>query len=213
MTRFGPMRRRIFFFSTVLVTETSIVRSSRNSLSRTFSSSATAPRNMKSLASMRRRKQVRVASISLAQAISSCRDRSGISPICIKYIRTGSSIATADPPTSSNDSVSSSTASSTASTAGTISSSKPENAVRALFEVLAGGGAVVVDRACRFAGLTLRTARRLRRSHRRPAGRRLGMNRVFARGKLTCGFGQGSTPHEWDGCVVRTVRSSGFGQK
>ena len=38
VARFGPSRRRIRFFSAVLVTETSIVRSSRSSPSRTFSS-------------------------------------------------------------------------------------------------------------------------------------------------------------------------------
>ena len=50
-------------FPAVLVTETSIVRSSRSSPSRTFSNSLTAPCSTKSLASMLWRKRVRVRSI------------------------------------------------------------------------------------------------------------------------------------------------------
>ena len=41
--RFGPSRCMIFFLPVVLVTDTSIVRSSRNLPSRTFSSNPTAP--------------------------------------------------------------------------------------------------------------------------------------------------------------------------
>ena len=83
----------IFRFSEVFVTETSIVRSSRNSPSRTFSRAVTAACRMKSVASIEFRKRVRVFSIFLAAEISSSRVKSGISPICIRYIRTGSSIA------------------------------------------------------------------------------------------------------------------------
>ena len=68
----------------------------------------------------------------LAQVISSARESSGISPICIRYIRTGSSIATAEPPTSTSDSPSASSAStaafsSTTSTTSTTSSTSSKS--------------------------------------------------------------------------------------
>ena len=73
------------------------MRSSRNSLSRTFSSKVAAPCSKKSLASMLCRKRVRVFSMHLAALISCAAISSGISPICIRYIRTGSSMQDGPP--------------------------------------------------------------------------------------------------------------------
>ncbi len=109
------------FFSAVLVTDTSMVRSSRSSPSRTFSSRCTAPCNTKSLASMLWRKRVRVFSIRRALVSSSARVSSGISPICIRYIRTGSSMHSRDPLV--NSSISMLTSTSSESSASAASSS------------------------------------------------------------------------------------------
>ena len=90
---FGGIRCKIRFFSAVLVTDTSIVRSNRNSPSRTFSNAVTAAWSMKSVPSMLYRYLDRAASIRLAAAISWSLLSKGISPICMRYMRTGSSIA------------------------------------------------------------------------------------------------------------------------
>ena len=103
--RFGPSRSMIFFLPAVLVTETSIVRSSRNLPSRTFSS-----RRDGAL------QQIIAGQHAVAETAARAFDAlgridfllprlsSGISPICIRYIRTGSSIWSSEPLVSASSS-------------------------------------------------------------------------------------------------------------
>ena len=81
------------------------------------------------------RKRLRVISMVLARWISWSRVRSGISPICVRYMRTGSSIFSGRPPRANTGAVSSSSRVAAASASGLatslVSSSSPGTTVAA----------------------------------------------------------------------------------
>ena len=86
------MRPRIWSFSMPSVSDTLMVRSNGSSPDSTWPSTSITCWAMKSLSSRNWRNRFRVSSIVLARKISCSRVRSGISPICVRYRRTGSSI-------------------------------------------------------------------------------------------------------------------------
>ena len=86
------MRWRILSFSRFSVSDTLTVRSKGSSPEWTRLRVSTTWRRAPSHSRTLRRKRLRVTSIFLARAISSLRVSSGMLPICVRYMRTGSSM-------------------------------------------------------------------------------------------------------------------------
>ena len=90
--RLCGIRAMILSFSRFSVSETLMVRSNGNAPLATLPRVSTTWNSAPSHSSTLRRKRLRVTSIFLARAISCSRFSSGMLPICVRYIRTGSSM-------------------------------------------------------------------------------------------------------------------------